>query len=148
MLAGIYNIYFGFIALIVGVVFCIIKISRYKKINDKTEKRKVQILLILIMLNIPIALTILFVAISIETVYSVEVTNTSTKIVDNCVIDGGGVSTILGKLSPGEKITKTFWIKNDGTLYLKYEIDNQKKEITIDGYVTNSMGGNQKIKIP
>lgn len=147
MVAGIYNIYLGIILTIIGLMIGIIKLIINKVNNKKTENKKILVLTILLLSNIPIAFGILYSAIIINTGYTTKIINQTDYLIDNCLIVGGGIEKNIGRIKPNEEKTKTVWFKKDGTLDFVYQLNENKKVIKIEGYVTRSMGGYRLIEI-
>jgi hypothetical protein len=145
MRVGILTLYAGFVFTILGIatgVFLIVKNYR-----NKEEVKRIGQLLALILINIPIGVGIALVSFSIETAYTVEIYNATEAKIGNICIEGGGIEENIRVIIPRGTVRRTFWIKHDGTLVCKYRKGNADQTVTISGYVTNSMGGKEKITI-
>ena len=134
---------YGFIALIglinLGVLISIL----IKASKDKDNRTKLLATCGLMLLNIPIMLFYCWVAIILLNTMRITFTNSTPTTLTNINIVGCGGGHI-DKLESGE--SKTVWvdITGDCSINLNYLSNGQKKEESVAGYVTNSMG--QKMK--
>jgi hypothetical protein len=152
---GIFGLYFltssfellfvgyGFIAL-TGLINLGILISVLVKVNkDKDNRKKLLTTCGIMLLNIPVMLFYCWVAIILLDTMRITFTNstqtTLTKI--NIVGCGGGH---IDKLEVGESETVWVDITGDCSIYIDYLSNGQRKEESVAGYVTSSMG--QKMK--
>ncbi|MGW8257748.1 MAG: hypothetical protein ACWGMZ_09715 [Thermoguttaceae bacterium] len=95
----------------------------------------------LLLSNFPVAGGIIVAAIAIETRYTVVVHNTLQQPLDDVRVFGGGCEVTFGAISPGGVVRRSFWIHQDGTLEFRAVSNATTYAQTIDGYVTNGMGG-------
>lgn len=140
MYSGMITIYIGISAVLIGT-FILIIIWMQKKGNKLFRK------FLIIASNIPVALIIAYISITLLTVYNLKIQNNSDSIVTNCIIEGGGVYIEIKEIEEYEIIKKRLWIETDGSLKLYYTKDREDNEILIEGYVTSGLGGNKTIVI-
>lgn len=152
---GIFGLYFltsmfellfvgyGFIAL-TGIINLGILISVLVKANkDKDNRKKLLTTCGLMLLNIPVMLFYCWVAIILLDTMRITFTNSTQTTLTNINIVGCGGGHI-DKLEVGE--SETFWvdITGDCSINIEYLSNGQRKEESVAGYVTSSMG--QKMK--
>jgi hypothetical protein len=142
--AGAYVILIGVILVPFGFAF----LNQSTSITADSEYRsrprgrlKVVLAVCLLFINFPLAFGIIIAVDNIKTRYYVTVVNESNHSMEKAVISGGGVSVELGTIFPGEKITRYFLIKGEGTLVCEYAYDGVRRKSVIDGYVCSGMGG-------
>jgi hypothetical protein len=153
--SGIFGIYFltssfellfvgyGFIAL-TGLINLGILISVLVKANkDKDNRKKLLTTCGLMMLNIPIMLFYCWVAIILLGTMRITFTNSTQTTLTNINIVGCGGGQI-DKLEVGESETVWVDITGDCSINIDYLANGQRKEESVAGYVTSSMG--QKMK--
>ena len=152
---GIFGLYFltssfellfigyGFIAL-TGLINIGILISILVKANkDKDNRKKLLTTCGLMLLNIPVMLFYCWVAIILLNTMRITFTNATQTTLTNINIIGCGGGHI-DKLEIGESETVWVDITGDCSINIDYLSNGQKKEESVAGYVTNSMG--QKMK--
>jgi hypothetical protein len=152
---GIFGLYFltssfellflgyAFIAL-TGLINVGVLISILVKANkDKDNRTKLFTTCGLMLLNIPVMLFYCWVAIILLNTMRITFTNSTQTILTNINIVGCGGGHI-DKLEIGESETVWVDIIGDCSINIDYLSNGQKKEESVAGYVTNSMG--QKIK--
>jgi hypothetical protein len=152
---GIFGLYFltssfellfvgyGFIAL-TGLINLGILISVLVKANkDKDNRKKLLTTCGLMMLNIPIMLFYCWVAIILLGTMRITFTNSTQTTLTNINIVGCGGGQI-DKLEVGESETVWVDITGDCSINIDYLANGQRKEESVAGYVTSSMG--QKMK--
>jgi hypothetical protein len=134
---------YGFIAL-TGLINLGVLISILVKANnEKANRTKLIKTCGLMLLNIPVMLFYCWVAIILLNTMRITFTNSTQTILTNINIVGCGGGHI-DKLESGE--SETIWvdITGDCSLNIEYLSNGQKKEESVAGYVTSSMG--QKMK--
>jgi hypothetical protein len=134
---------YGFIAL-TGIINIGILISMLVKANkDKDDRKKLLATCGLMLLNIPVLLFYCWVAIILLDTMRITFTNSTQTTLTNINIVGCGGGHI-DKLEIGQ--SKTVWvdITGDCSISVDYLSNGQKKEESVAGYVTSSMG--QKMK--
>lgn len=155
---GIFGLYFltssfellfvgyGFIAL-TGLINLGILTSVLAKANkDKDNRKKLLTTCGLMLLNIPVMLFYCWVAIILLDTMRITFTNSTQTTLTNINIVGCGGGHI-DKLEIGE--SKTVWvdITGDCSISVDYLSNGQRKEETVAGYVTSSMGQKVNHKI-
>lgn len=101
----------------------------------------------LLLVNVPVAGGIVAAAIAIETRYTVVVHNTSPQPLESVRVFGGGCDESLGSIPPGGFARRSFWIQRDGELRFRALRGAVIHTKTIDGYVTNNMGGHTTVTV-
>ena len=144
-LTSLFNLLFigyGFIVLAVliniGILFAIL----IRAIKDKENRKQLLTTSGLMLINIPIMLLYCWITTILLGTMRITFTNeTGTPISDIKIIGCGG--GYIDKLKNGE--SKTVWVKItvDCSIFLDYYSNGQRKQETVAGYVTSSMG--QKI---
>ncbi|WP_072987500.1 hypothetical protein [Flavobacterium segetis] len=137
---------YGFI-LLTGLINLGILISILSKSNkDKDNRTNLLTTCGLMLLNIPIMLFYCWVAIILLGIMRITFTNsTQTTLTDINIVGCGGGH--IDKLKVGE--SKTVWvdITGDCSIDINYLSNGQRKEETVAGYVTSSMGEKVNHKI-
>ena len=137
---------YGFIALI-GLINIVVLISiLIKAQKEKTNRKRLLNTSGLMILNIPIIISYCWVAIILlGTMRITFINETDTTINDINIIGCGGGH--IEKLAIGE--SKTVWVEitGDCSIYIDYLSNGKRKEETVAGYVTSSMGQKAKHKI-
>ena len=150
MMAGIFTFYGGVAVFLVGVLalahYCWLA---FRMPNIPRRRLWLSTLACagLLLLNFPVAGGIAAAAIAIETCYTVVVHNASHQPLENVRVFGGGCDAHLGAIPPGSTVRQSFWIKHEGELEFRALGGTTSYEKTIDGYVTNSMGGHTTVTI-
>jgi len=101
----------------------------------------------LLLSNFPVAGGISAAVIAIETRYTVVVHNASRQALDSVSVVGGGCDEFLGSIRPGGDARQSFWIQHDGELEFRATSGTTVYRETIEGYVTNSMGGHTTVTV-
>ena len=150
MMAGICTLYGGVAIFLVGVL----AIARFCWLAFRTPnlpRRRLWLSTLacagLLLLNFPVAGGITAAAIAIETRYTVVVHNGSQQPLDGVRVFGGGCDESLGSIPPGGIARQSFWIQHDGELKFRALSGTTIHAKTIDGYVTNGMGGHTTVTI-
>ena len=150
MAAGVITIYVGMCAVAVGAVCLAVYLWqswRSKAIARRRLVCQAIAVLGLFLANFLAAGGAAFAAIVIDTRYTVSVTNQTNVPLESARIEGGGVDIPLGIIAPGATVKRSFRIEHDGKLVLKGAQGTKILEATIDGYVTNSLGGDKIVII-
>ncbi len=144
MLAGLWTIPLGCIAFFIGCAALAIYHA-----TGPTHHRSRNTLLagLLLVANFPAAGAITVAAMIVESCYSIKVLNASPETLTEVTVSGGGERAELGTLAPGESASARFWIRHDDELTFSARSDGRQLQATVDGYVTNGMGGNTQITV-
>lgn len=150
---GIFGLYFlsssdillflgyGFIVL-AGITNFVIFILLLTRIYyDKTNKQKILSTCGLMLLNIPIMIIYIWIAIILLNTMRITFNNTSKTTYTNIQIIGCETESIK-KLEAGESKTVWIGITGDCSLSIIYGKNGVKKTETVMSYVTNNMGQN------
>jgi hypothetical protein len=140
---GLLFLGYGFIALTVLINIGILISILVKANKDKDNRTKLFTTCGLMLLNIPVMLFYCWVAIILLNTMRITFTNSTQTTLTNINIVGCGGGHI-NKLESGESETVWVDITGDCSISIDYLSNGQKKEESIAGYVTNSMG--QKMK--
>lgn len=150
MMAGIFTLYGGVAVVLAGVL----ALARFCWLAFRTPsypRRRLwlstSVCASLLLLNFPVAGGIAAAAISIETRYTVVVHSTLRQPLESVRVFGGGSDEYLGSIPPGSTVRQSFWIQNDGKLEFRARSGTTSHAKTIDGYVTNGMGGHTIVTI-
>jgi len=150
MVAGMVTLCGGMALFLIGVV----ALMRYWSLASQTPdipsrhlRRSTFLCAGLLLLNFPVAGGIVAAVIAIETCYTVVVENDSHRPLEGVRVFGGGCDEQLGTIPAGSSVRQWLWIRHDGTLELRALADGASYHETIDGYVTNSMGGHTTVTI-
>ena len=134
---------YGFIALTglinIGILIPIL----FRASNDKENRKKLLMTGGVMLINIPVMLLYCWAAIILLNTMRISFTNdTQTVLTDLNIVGCSGGH--IDKLNISEN--KTVWVRitGDGSLYIDYLTNGQRKKETVAGYVTTSMG--QKMK--
>jgi hypothetical protein len=101
----------------------------------------------LLLSNFAVAGGITASVIAIETRYTVTVHNASQQPLSGVRVFGGGCEADFGTIPPGGIVRRSFWIQHDGELGFRAVSGATTHTKTIDGYVTNGMGGQTTVTI-
>lgn len=140
---AILNIFFGIGFGIFGILLSLILIFRNKPVNTKKYFR----LIALIFVNVPVALCLLYISFLIKTVYVVRISNNCSFQVQDVLINTGGQKFEIKKIESRDTVQKNFWIENDGTIMISYTINQMKKLIITEEYITRHHGGKMNVEI-
>ena len=99
----------------------------------------------LLLSNFPVAGAIIATVVMIKTRYTVTVHNASQQPLYDVRVSGGGCEANLGTIPPIAIVRRSFWIQHDGQLELHAVSGSTTHDKTIDGYVTNGMGGDATV---
>jgi len=137
---------YGFIVLtgLINIGILIAILTRAKK--DKENRGRLLSTSGLMLVNIPIMVAYCWVAIVLLDTMRITFTNSTQTTLSSINIVGCGGGHI-DKLEKGE--SKTVWvtITGDCSIYVDYLSNGQRKEETVAGYVTSSMGQKVNHKI-
>jgi hypothetical protein len=144
MMAGLGTIFGGILLLLVGSVFLIrfgLAAARTPDFPGRRLRRYVLAGAALLLVNLPAAAAFTAAAVLIETRYVVVVNNAMLRPLESVSVSGGGSHATLGTIPAGGSAQCSLWIRHDGELEL-WALDEGTPMIkTIDGYVTNGLGG-------
>jgi len=150
MTAGIYTLYGGVAVFSVGIL----ALARYYWLAVRTPSiprrqlwRSTLACVGLLALNFPVAGGIIAAVITIETRYTVVVYNASPRPLESVRIFGGGSDESLGSIPLGGTARQSFWIQHDGELKFHALSGTTTHTKTINGYVTNGMGGHTTVTV-
>jgi hypothetical protein len=147
---GIVTMYGG-VAVIVGAAVCLASYVwrswRSRSVARGRLAWQTIGVLVLLLANFVAAGAAVFGAVMIEARYTVSVSNQSNVPLESARVEGGGVNMDLGIIAPGATIKRSFWIEHDGELVLNGMHGSRKVEASIDGYVTNNIGGDKLVVV-
>lgn len=148
MMAGLFTIYGGIPIFLIGVAaltrFCWLAF-RTRDLSQRRLWTSVICCAGLLLSNLPVAAAIVVGAVMIEARYTVTVHNASSQPLDDVQVSGGGCEVNFGTISPGATMRRSFWVQCDGELEFCAVSGPARHNKTIDGYVTNGMGGNTSV---
>jgi hypothetical protein len=148
MFAGVFTLYGGL------AVFCIgaLALARFCWLAFRTPEQPRRRLWLstlgcaaLLLSNFPVAVGIVSSVLQIETRYTVTVRNGSPQPLSGVRVFGGGCEADFGTIPPGGSVRRSFWIQHDDQLEFRALSGATMHAETIDGYVTNSLGGNTTV---
>lgn len=113
----------------------------------RTWSKRCRVLALLLIANFPIAIGITIAAVAEETKYTVVVRNTGSVPVDRFVLSGPVFQRDLGPIAPGGSVRHAFYVAGDGQLTFTAVQGGTTFGGTIDGYVTNGVGGDKEVTI-
>ena len=144
--SGLLFLGYGFI-LLTGIINIGILIAILVRASKDNENRKRLLTTSgLMLVNIPIMLVYCWVAIILLGTMRITFTNeTGTELTDIKIIGCGGGH--IDKLEVGERESVWVDITGDCSIYIDYLSNGQRKEETVAGYVTSSMGQKVNHKI-
>lgn len=130
---------YGFIPLIVLINIGILISILVKANKDKNNKKKLLMTCGLLFFNVPIMLFYSWIVIILLNTMRITFTNSTQSTLTNINIVGCGGGQIE-KLEVGESETIWIDITGDCSINIEYLSNGQKKEESVVGYVTSSMG--------
>lgn len=150
MIAGIFTLYGGVAIFFIGAIalarFCWLAFR-----SPELPRRRLWLSTLgcaaLLLSNFAVAGGITASVIAIETRYTVIVHNTSQQPLSGVRVFGGGCEADFGTIPPGGVVRRSFWIQHDGELEFRAVSGATTHSKTIDGYVTNNMGGHTTVTI-
>jgi hypothetical protein len=143
-IAGFITIFAGIGAVGIGTICLVVYIERSWRSREIERRRLVWQAVgtgALLLANFPAAAGAVVGAELIETCYTVTFTNQSDVTLESARVQGGGVNVSLGDVAPGATVKISFWVGQDGELVLTGKHGAAKVEATVEGYVTNGLGG-------
>jgi len=146
MVAGVFTIYAGLCSVGIGAICLVVYVWRSWRSGEIKHRSLVWQAVgtaALLLANFPAGVSVVMGAILIETRYTVTLTNQSDVPLKSAEVCGGGVDVRFGDVAPGATVVRSFWIKADGELVLTAIHGSNKVETTVEGYVTNGMGGDK-----
>jgi len=146
--AGITTIYAGMCSVALGAACLAVylwKSWRLRTIRRSRLAWQATAVIALFLANFIAAGAAILGAMVIESRYTVLIANQSDAPLESVSIEGGGVEINLDVIAPGATAKRSFWIEHDGELVLKGSHTFGKIEATIDGYVTNGLGGDKVV---
>ncbi len=84
---------------------------------------------------------------TIESRYTVRIVNQSKQKLSSITITGAGCLIEVPDLPASASTSQHFYVKQDGTLTIKFKTDDSEMEGVIEDYVTNGMGGSAKVTV-
>jgi hypothetical protein len=81
------------------------------------------------------------------TQYRVVVRHQASEPIERAALTGGGISVPIGEIKPGASVTRKFYFTGDGTLIFSGELNRKQLNTVVEGYVTNSVGGDKEIRV-
>lgn len=150
VVGGFVTLYGGLVSVLIGAI----ALARYcwaaARIADPPRRNWVPSALAcaaLLLSNFPAAGGMIAAVIAIETRYSVVVHNASKQAISNVRVYGGGCEAKFGTIPPGGLARRSLWIQHDGELEFAAVGSSTTHCMTIDGYVTNGMGGRRVVSV-
>ena len=128
-LLGMYNMGAGIILFWTGLI----SISSSKNRSSFWKKKFVVILLLL---NVPIAITYIVIFFTIISRATFEIVNQSHVALDSVIMQGPINRVALDPIASGEQVKTYFYPGGDGALKILVSSGNQKAKAFIDGYIT------------
>lgn len=150
MFAGLLTIYGGVAFILIGAAFLaqfFWSASRAAKLSRKQLWFSTLICAALLLSNFVVAGAIVVTAYTVETRYVVIIHNNSQQPINGAQVSGGGCEADFGIIPAGGTIQRAFWVQGDGELTFRAQDGVSKGPKTIDGYVTNGMGGQAVITV-
>jgi hypothetical protein len=99
----------------------------------------------LLLANFPIAALCVFGGLYLHARYTVEVVNETGVPIERVEITSPGIAESVGPIAPAAKTRCRFIIPGDGTLTFTAHAGGKEITGTVDGYVTNGMGGDRRV---
>jgi hypothetical protein len=150
MYAGLITIFAGLGSVVVALVCQGIYLWRNWYSVEVTRRRlawQTAALVALVVMNFVFAAGFSVAAIQIETCYNLSVINEGSEPLSHVRVGVGEFGVVFEDIPAGETRKKGFWIDRDGELVLTATRNGQPIKAVVDGYVTNSWGGNMKVTI-
>jgi len=150
MFAGFITIYAGVACVFVGAIALGLHVWLLRRSTEQNRAQKQYIPLVcaaVLLVNFPVAGGIVFSAIAIETRYTVVVENASSQPLEGVRITGGGCEASLDAIAPGSTKRCSFYVQHDDELTLSCVRGTTQPSHTIDGYITNGMGGYTSVTV-
>jgi hypothetical protein len=148
MLAGVFTLYGGVAVFCVGV-FALARFCWSAFRTPELPRQRLWLSTLgcaaLLLSNFPVAGGIIYGALRIETQYTVMVRNGSQHPLNGVRVFGGGCEADFGTIPPGGSVRRSFWIQHDDQLEFRAVSGATMHAETIDGYVTNSLGGHTTV---
>lgn len=150
MMAGIFTLYGGVAVFFIGAI-ALVRFFWLAVRTPELPRRGLWLSTLgcaaLLLSNFAVAGGITASVIAIETRYTVVVHNTSRQPLSGVRVFGGGCEADFGTIPPGGIVRRSFWIQHDGELEFRAVSGATTHSESIDGYVTNSMGGYTTVTI-
>lgn len=141
---GLFGIYFVIIAVVVNLVILILLIYQFFRV---LENRKIILKMIgLVLLNIPIALTYLWITFLWMNTLRITFINETSVNLTNIKVTGCE-NRIIEELKKGESETLWLNIQRDCGVSIHYTFNGIDKSEDVTGYVTNEGGYSMTFKI-
>lgn len=150
MIAGVATLYGGVAAFFVGAVSLARVCWLALRSPDVPRRRHLMPILAcraLLLANFAVAGGIIATVIALETRYVVIIRNDSQQVLSGIRVRGGGCEADLGAIPPSGATRRSLWIQQDGSLEFLAASGTTALTHTIDGYVTNGMGGQTAVVI-
>jgi hypothetical protein len=148
--AGILTLYGGVVIFCVGAV----ALARFSWLAfgiPELPRRRLWIATVacaaLLLSNFVVAGCIIPTVMLIEARYTVIIHNASEQPLSGVRVFGGGCEIEYGTIPPDGVARRSFWIQHDGELQFRARSGSMTYIHTIDGYVTNNMGGKVTITV-
>jgi len=130
-LLGIYTIIIGTILVLLGFVTLLIHSLRNKK-----SFLKQRLVIIMLLLNFPLATIYMFIVLIVETRIELEIVNQTQRTLDSIVIQGPVDKITLEPIASGQQVKTYFYPEGEGLLEIFISSDDQKTEGIISRYIT------------
>lgn len=102
---------------------------------------------VLLFSNFVVAGGIVAAAAFLGPLYTVIVHNETAQPLDSVRVVGGGRDVSFGSVEAGGSARRSFWIRQDGELEFRAWTGSTSDTLTIDGYVTQDMGGHKTVTV-
>ena len=144
--SGVCFLGLGYIIIMTIVNLIVLLRLPFKEIKNKVIGNTIYKSIVLIILNIPIAITYCWFAMTLLNTVRITFVNTTQIDIDNLQISGCE-EKYIHKLLSGE--SRTIWIKipSDCGVSIDYKMNGQLKSESVSGYVTNEGGFIMTFKI-
>ncbi len=146
MAAGLFTILGGTVLVIAGAIFLTAHVKQGRR-EAGFRWSRVYAAAALLLVNFPVAVVIVVMAVSTYTRYVVTVQNATPVPITSFILLAPGEQIELGPIRPGGRAREVMWFKGDGQLTFEATDGGQVFHGTIEGFVTNGWGGHSHVKI-
>jgi hypothetical protein len=149
ILVGLCVLCAGLVSVIAGLIGVGIAITKMVRTGFRSRRlmANAAIVAMILTVNFPVAGGIVWSVINLLTQYRVVVRNQASEPIERAALNVGGISVPIGEIKPGASVTRKFYITGDGTLIFSGELNRKQLNTVVEGYVTNSVGGDKEIRV-
>jgi hypothetical protein len=140
MLAGGYNILAGLVFFICGLLFLLAYGQKERKKGNAYPVKRSLISLGILLSNFPAAVLAIYSADYVNGTSVATVINNSSFEAKDLVLSERDQSYSFPPISPGQKVTKYFHFKYEGSVYYRLSLNGSIQKGVMFGYVTGGMG--------